>query len=210
MNRRIKENKLPIIIGATVAALGASIIGFVPTMVPSTISETTQEITRNGSISFAMVGLSLDELAQEAELIIQGKVIDKKQDKGAILGNGERTISLPLVINEIQVNKVIKGTWKDKTIGVITEEDLSGMVIVEDTAEMEQNENVFLFLTKESVYNNAYAVLGKFQGKFHIDDNNKVEENQIEDEPKEKKGLNTTEFENRIYGILSAIPKSEP
>lgn len=81
---------------------------------------------------------------------------------------------------------------------MITEGDLTGKIGVEDAAELDKNEYVYLFLYKEPVYHNEYVLNGKFQGKFHIDDNNQVEN--IWD--KEIIGLNTTQFENRIYKIL--------
>jgi hypothetical protein len=118
MNKRIIENKLPIMIGVVVAVLAASTTVFAQTLLPSNLSETestnmlTHQVQPQETISFLMVELSYD----------------------------------------------------------------------------------------------AYAVVGKFQGKFHIDDNNRIEKNNFQ----KMTAMNTTEFENQINKILGVKPNSNP
>ena len=200
MNNQIKENKLLVMIGVVVAVLAT--IVFAPTIASS-------------DVFYHFPESSMKELASESNLIIRGEVINVQQGKDRIEedeGEDDDWI-IPTLLNEIQVKKVIKGTWKDKTIKVSTEGDLSGEEYIPAAAKMKKSEQVILFLTKDPLYGtNVYTTYGMYQGKFDIDDNNKVKNKHefASDLNTKIKGMNTIEFENNIYKILGTTPKLEP
>jgi hypothetical protein len=200
MNNQIKENKLLVMIGVAVAVLAT--IVFAPTIASS-------------DVFYHFPESSMEELASESDLIIQGVVINVQQGKDRIEedeGEDDDWI-IPTILSEIQVKKVIKGTWEDKTIKVSTEGDLSGEEYIPAAAKMKKSEKVILFLIKDPHYGtDAYTTYGMYQGKFDIDDNNQVKNKHefASDLKTTTKGMNTTEFENNIYKILGKTPKLEP
>jgi hypothetical protein len=156
---------------------------------------------------------SMKELASESDLIIRGEIIDVQPGRDRIEedeGEDDDWI-IPTLVSEVQVKKVIKGTWNDKTIKVTTEGDLSDEEYISAAAKLKKGEKVILFLIKDPLYgDNAYTIYGMYQGKFDIDDNNQVEnKHEFASDLKTKiKGMNITEFENNIYKILGMPPNS--
>jgi len=123
--------------------------------------------------SFAVLPYDLQGLSTTADLIIEGKVLDK--DQGKKVGHADpgvppELVTFPSVNNEIQVQKVLKGDYPvNKTINVITIGDLSGKVFVEDSVELKKGEKAVFFLMREPVYDNAWTLVGYEQGKFKVD-----------------------------------------
>jgi hypothetical protein len=159
---------------------------------------------------------SMKELASESDLIIRGEIINVQPGRDRIVedeGEDDDWI-IPTLLSEVQVKKVTKGTWNDKTIKVATEGDLSDEWYIPAAAKMKKGEKVILFLIKDPLYgDNAYTTYGMYQGKFDIDDNNQVKnkhEFASSDLKTKIKGMNTTEFENNIHKIIGVKPESEP
>jgi hypothetical protein len=200
MNNQIKVNKLLVMIGVVVAVLATLV--FWPTIA-------------SAGVFYHIPESSMKELASGSDLIIRGEIINVQPGRDRIVEDEGEDDDwfIPTLLSEVQVKKVIKGTWKDKTIKVTTEGDLSGEEHIPAAAKMKKSEKVILFLIKDPLYgDNAYTTYGMYQGKFDIDDNNKVENKHefASDVRTKVKGMNTTEFENNIYKILGITPNSEP
>lgn len=153
-------------------------------------------------IDYAVMDLSLEDMAHDSPLIVEGTVLDRKQGK-PLPPPGHGMIGTPTVSNTIQVDKVIKGnftTGVPKTINVVTEEDLSGRIIMEDTLELKKNETVILFLFKAPGYGpGAYGITGINQGKYEVLPDGSVMGKFIGD----KDNGSLADFEKNITKILS-------
>jgi hypothetical protein len=109
----------------------------------------------------AFTGLNFADLVHKSELIVLGKVLDKK-----IIGPG--SIGPGLLNHTVSVQKVISGDPVRDSIGVITEPDF-----YEDSPKMKIGELVILFLNHDKLYGNKpagndYAVVNFEQGKYAI------------------------------------------
>lgn len=104
-----------------------------------------------------MIGLTLEDLSHQSELIISGTVLDEK-----LANQG-------LVNHSLSIEKVIKGNYSSTTINIVSQPDF-----VEDAVNLTRGERVILFLYKEKTYGEQYAVVGMMQGKYDIDPNGLV------------------------------------
>lgn len=134
--------------------------------------KTTTTVQPEHIISFGVLGFDFGSIAHEAELIVIGKVLDVKQ--GGMVGVSTAGVPdslthFPSINNLVQIDKVIKGQYIDKTINVVTEGDLSGKTKIEDSVQMHKGERTVLFLHKEPTYKNQWTVVGMNQGKFNVD-----------------------------------------
>lgn len=216
---KVDRNKRDILIGSVVAvpAGGAAIFlvamigGFSTGVMGIVYNQTPYEpqAMPNGTksmtiIDYGTVDLSLADLAHDSPLIVQGMVLDRKQGK-TLPPPEHGMLSTPTVSNTIQVDKVIKGnftTGKIKTINVVTEEDLSGKIIMGDTLALKKSERVilFLYLYKAPGYGpGAYGINGIDQGKYNVLPDGSVMGKFIED----KDNVSLADFENNIKKILS-------
>lgn len=126
---------------------------------------------------FDSVDLSLNDLVKDSKIIVLGTVVSQNSNgtgREIQVGVPSNLTQVPLIRNTIQVEKVIKGNYTDKTIDVITEGDLTGHISVEGNAKLNKGERVVLFLQQEKSYNEQFAVTGMEQGKYHVDSNGVV------------------------------------
>jgi hypothetical protein len=110
----------------------------------------------------AYLGLTFWDLVHRSELILLGKVLDKKLVEPGSIGAG-------LVNYTVSVQKVITGDPVRDSISVVTEPEIS-----EDSPKMKIGELVILFLNHDIVYGdipagNDYAVVNFDQGKYEIE-----------------------------------------
>jgi hypothetical protein len=151
----------------------------------------------SGAKVIDFIPLSKYDLVHDSELIILGKVLYQYSE-------------IPTIRNILQVDKVIKGKFDNKTMDVITEGDLSGNIVVEGPAKFQKGEKAILFLYREQDYGGEYTTLGLEQGKYHVDSNGLVEGKVTATE--EYWPLNATslaDFEADIKNVLNQ-PKPEP
>lgn len=151
---------------------------------------TSQEQTGTGMV-FDSVDLSLNDLVNESEVIVLGNVVDQNYN-GTVPDNSD---GVPLIRNAVQVEKVIKGNYTDKTIDVITEGDLTGHTSVGGSAKLNKGERVVLFLQREKVYDGHFAVTGMEQGKYEVGSNDLIKGKFL------KNGTSIPSFEALIEGI---------
>lgn len=150
------------------------LFGLISVYVPYTIIQ---------QVEGAMIGLTLDQLARESELVISGTVL------------GEKLAFHRLINYSLSIEKVIKGNYTGNSISV-----LSQPTFVEDTVNLTKDEKVILFLYKEKIYGDQYAVTGMIQGKYEIDRNGFVHGYKISNT------TTLTDFERNITNTLS-MPK---
>jgi hypothetical protein len=107
--------------------------------------------------------------SREAELIILGHVLDKK-----LIWEG--SVGTPLDNYTMSVEKMLKGIYNEKTIGVITESQISS-----DSPKYKQNERVILFLHKKPLLGNIplqsvniYTIVNYPQGQYAVSDDGTV------------------------------------
>jgi hypothetical protein len=110
----------------------------------------------------AYLELTFWDLVHRSELILIGKVLDKKLVEPGSIGKG-------LVNYTVSVQKVITGDPVRNSISVVTEPE-----IYEDSPKMKIGELVILFLNHDKVYGdipagNDYAVVNFDQGKYEIE-----------------------------------------
>lgn len=106
----------------------------------------------------ALLGLSLEELSRQAELIILGVVLDEKLAEPGTIGAG-------LENHTISVEKVLKGKYNTSTVSVITESE-----IMEDSPQFNVGEKVILCLYQKPIFGdkpsgNDYTVVNQLNGK---------------------------------------------
>jgi hypothetical protein len=123
-----------------------------------------------------MIGLSTEELASIADLIVVGQVTDVEsfwgQDKSTILSKAT-----------ISVESTIKGDQRDNAITIVHEGGEIGNIglKVSDMSTFKKGEKVFLFLKKGTTRSiegmgdkfNAdasYTIVGMSQGKYTVDE----------------------------------------
>lgn len=123
------------------------------------------------AVTYDYMGLDKYDLVHDSDLIVLGRVIDQnsagmvKQLQGGVAGN---LTELPGIRNTIEVDEIIKGASGNKTVDVITEDDLSGNIVVEGPAKFQKGERSLLFLNREKLYAGEYTTMGGEQGKFPV------------------------------------------
>jgi len=165
----------------------------------------SQQQTGTG-IVYDLVDMSIYDLVHDSALILMGNVLDRNS-AGTV---GESQVGVPDnltkvlgIRNTIQVEKVLKGSYEGKTIDVITEDDLSGRIVIEGSAKLQKDERTILFLYREMIYDRQYAIMGMEQGKYEVDSNGLVEGKFVSN------ATSIPSFEANIKDIL-AKPKPEP
>lgn len=136
---------------------------------------------------------------KDSEIIVLAAVVNQNSNGtgGEVqVGVPSNLTQVPLIRNTIQVEKVIKGDYTDKTIDGITEGDLTGHISVEGSAKLNKGERVVLFLQREKTYNERFAVTGMEQGKYQVDSNGLVKGKFM------RNGESIPTFENTIEKIL--------
>ncbi|KPC74654.1 hypothetical protein ADL26_09430 [Thermoactinomyces vulgaris] len=111
---------------------------------------------------------SVDEMKQEAQLIVEGTASTKQQ--------GIRYQNMLFTVTDFHINKTIKGHADNKTIRILETGGFDGKnyLTVEGNKIMDKNQSYVLFLQKYqgSVTNqDAYVIIGAYQGKFAVDGN---------------------------------------
>jgi len=127
-----------------------------------------------------LVGLSLEHLSRQSELVISGTVVDEK-----LANQG-------LVNHSLSVEKIIKGNYTSRFINVFSQPDF-----VEDAVKLTKGEKVILFLYKERMYDGQYAVVGMLNGKYEIDPNGLIHGFNL------PKAMTMTDFEKNITDSIS-------
>lgn len=164
------------------------------------------------TITYDLMELSKYDLVHDSELIVVGNVLDQYSAGrlGEIkAGVAESTTRIPGIMNTVEVEKVIKGTYEGKTIDIVSEGDLSGKIIVEGPAKFHKGEETILFLYREKGYGGHYTTMGMEQGKYQVDSNGLVEgtlKSNMEYWP--SNATTIADFEDNIKDILSK-PKPE-
>ncbi|WP_028596373.1 hypothetical protein [Paenibacillus assamensis] len=114
----------------------------------------------NGMFDLAIHYQALEELAYDAELIVEAELTNETEQTNV---SGTR-----FTFTDVKINKVIEGNPQlvNQTIQVL---DLG-------TFRAEPHKKNVLFLVKydEPVDGEAYALVGYYQGRFKINDDNKV------------------------------------
>ena len=151
------------VIVAGLLIISLSTVGIVLGIVDELMSNILRPAEAIPLTSYALAGLSFEELSQQAELVILGNVLN--QD---ITGAG--TAGVGLENRTVSVERVLKGTYNGSTVGVISESQ-----IAEDSPKFKQGERVILFLYKKQLFGNKpsgndYTVVNYLQGKYEIDD----------------------------------------
>lgn len=175
----IDKNKKRTIIGGSAIAGGTAIflfawisgLGFIPSIGYQQEAYSPADVPAGMTyfVEYAAADLSLEDMAFESQLIIQGKVIEQKEgrlkpapDVGAM--------RIPTTSNIVQIDKVIKGQYNEKTINVVTEGSEKGRVIVPEAASLKKGERLVLFLYKAPEYGpDAWGIKGIDQGKYNVD-----------------------------------------
>ncbi len=127
-------------------------------------SPATNNTTIGLTQSSSMIKLSLEELTNRASLITLGsvnKIVSQKDAQGNIF-----------TLNIFAIEQILKG----QATGEIVINTPGGTIdrytlLVEDAASFQTDERYIVFLTNSG---NQYNVVGGFQGKFPIDNNNMV------------------------------------
>lgn len=159
------------------------------------------------TITYDLMELSKYDLVHDSELIVVGNVLDQNSagKLGEIkVGAAESMTRIPGIMNTVEVEKVIKGTYEGERIDVITEGDLSGKIDVEGPAKFHKGEKTILFLYREKGYGGHYTTMGMEQGKYQVDSNGLVEgklKSNMEYWPSNLTSI--ADFEANINDILS-------
>lgn len=188
----MSNNKTMLVIAGPIAAAVVFIIVLstvnvypTPTPMPTPTSLQGQQVQQQQYdeqkitkiISLGVRGFDFDSITHEAQLIINGKVLNKKsagQIGESSPGVPDSLTHIPGTNNLIQVDSVIKGdpALVGQTIQVITEGDSTASgrtdIKVEDTVTLQKNEKAVFFLIKEPVYDNQWTILGMDQGKCKV------------------------------------------
>lgn len=127
-----------------------------------------------------LIGLSLEDLSHQSELIISGTVLDEKPANDG------------LVNHSLSIQKIIKGNYTGSSISVFSQPEF-----VEDAVNLTKGEKVILFLYKERMYGGQYAVVGMLNGKYVIDPNGLVHGYDI------PKPMTLADFEKNITDSVS-------
>lgn len=154
---------------------------------------------------YATRDLSIEDLAFESDLIIQGRVIDNKVGSPSPPAE-QGMISIPTTNNIVQVISVIKGDPKlvGKTITVETEGSASNKrIVVPEGGSLKKGEVAKLFLAK-GVGTSSYVIKGVDQGKYPVDRNNNVKGKFI------STPMNAANFDKNIKKILSEPRPERP
>lgn len=146
----------------------------------------------NGPAFASMVRISVSELTNEAEAVIEGKVTSIKSEWSGNLNAG-------IVTNvNIEVTDVIKGDLivSEEVVvqtlgGEILEQDLA--LKVSDEPEFQVGEEVIIFLKKHPNLN-VFRSVGSFQGKMKVVDGKVSYKN---------KKVKTGQFKDRIKNIIA-------
>ena len=115
---------------------------------------------------------------------------------------------LPGIRNTIEVEEIIKGTSGNKTVDVITEDDLSGNIVVEGPAKFQKGERSLLFLNREKLYAGEYTTRGGEQGKFPVNSVGLVKSKQMASG--EYWPVNATSIENFEGEIKNILAEPRP
>ncbi|TVX94119.1 hypothetical protein [Paenibacillus agilis] len=144
---------------------------------------------------------ALEELAYDAELIIEAELTGKSKE---IPFRSTR-----YKLTEVNVNKVMKGNieLKSNVIQLLEIASLS----------MDPHKNNILFLDKYEgpVANDAYVVVGLYQGRFKINDDNLVvydadKNNGVKHFQASVEGLDTRTFEQQIQEAIKNARPPKP
>lgn len=123
---------------------------------PAPVSQSSQPL---------MEQLTVDELAERADLIVVGEATDIDYDKN---GNGDVKTLVSLWVTD-----VVKGPSVEEVVVEVAGGQLEDLnVSVEDTPEFQIGERVVVFLRQLDHGN--FATVGGFQGRFSIDENDMV------------------------------------
>ena len=132
-----------------------------------------------------MEQLTIDELAERADIIVVGEVTDIDYDRN---GNGDVKTLVSLSVTD-----VVKGANVEEVVIEVAGGQLEDLnVSVEDTPEFQLGERVAVFLRQ--VDHGTFTTVGGFQGRFGIDENDMVGGN-----------VPLTEFIDQIKNILASI-----
>jgi hypothetical protein len=164
------------------------------------------------TVTYDYMGLDKYDLVHDSDLIVLGRVLDQnsagmvKQLQGGVAGN---LTELPGIRNTIEVEEIIKGSSGNKTVDVITEDDLSGNIVVEGPAKFQKGERSLLFLNREKLYAGEYTTMGGEQGKFPVNSDGLVKSKQLASgEYWPVNATSIANFEGEIKNIL-AEPRPE-
>jgi hypothetical protein len=202
MNKLSKDKKDAILIGSIIAGASIFMIALVGGLGIGSYEQPTYNPTipdgANYIVDYATRDLSIEDMSFEAQLIIQGKVIDQNEGRANPVAE-QGMIPIPTTNNVVQVVSVTKGDPKlvGKTINVITDGDVSKRVIVPESAMLKRGENLELFLAKSPIGENTYTIKGVDQGKYTVDKNNNVRGKFIKDT------MPAISFDKNVKKILS-------
>jgi len=139
-----------------ILAVGAMVISCVSPMPPETPPSSGHGLIEQ---------LTLDELTARADSIVVGEVTDiacHEENKGNIY-----------TLITLSVEQTVKGKSEGEVMIKVPGGEVGGnRLIVEDTPSFQLGERVMVFLKKGE--DDKFSVVGGFQGKFSIDENNMV------------------------------------
>ncbi|MFC1995016.1 hypothetical protein ACFLVK_01255 [Chloroflexota bacterium] len=139
--------------------IGTALVSCSSPATPESVSQSSQPL---------MERLTVDELAARADRIVVGEVTDMDYDRD---GNGNI-----ITLVSLSVTEVVKGTNIEEVVIAVPGGQLNDVKMsVEDTPEFQLGERVVVFL--RLVDHNVFAVVGGFQGRFSIDENDMVSGN---------------------------------
>lgn len=106
-----------------------------------------------------LMDLSKYDLVHDSELIIVGNLSDRSS-AGTVDESQTRApenlTKVPGIRNTIQIEKILKGSYEGSTIDVITEDDLSGKIVIEGSAKLQRGEKIILFLYQEPLFSHIF------------------------------------------------------
>ncbi|MFC7441392.1 hypothetical protein [Laceyella putida] len=111
---------------------------------------------------------SVDEMKQEAELIVEGTTLAKQR--------GIKYQNMLFTTTDFKVTQTIKGSVNGKTIRILETGGFDGNnhYTVEGNKIMDKNQSYVLFLQKYQgpvTAEEAYVIIGAYQGKFAVNGN---------------------------------------
>jgi hypothetical protein len=126
------------------------------------------------AMSGMLVEFTLEELAKESALILEGHVTTPAL-KSEVVTLGDTNFRLAFTDNRIRIDNVLKSPREGVPTEVLVR-TLGGRtpeleVSVDNEARLSRREDVILFLTREfpvALPPNVFAVMGGFQGKFSV------------------------------------------
>jgi hypothetical protein len=126
---------------------------------------------------------SFRELCSEAELILEGKVLDTDISTGKV--DATHTLSITYTDHQVRILSALKSppyqVGERLSVGrlggmYLTVRTLGGTfdehsIVVDGEASMQRNENIIIFLTRDFPVElplNVFTVLGGYQGKYAV------------------------------------------